>query len=90
MALVRIKDFMTAKDRLENWMKMKRVFSSSEVIAIGSRMFSNRADRDKRQLVEDGKIRKLKRSEHVMNGYKADTREDVYAWVESVPDGCMI
>ena len=51
---------LTAKDRLYEWMKsQKRYIKTSEIIRYGVENYSNRADRNARQLAQEGKIKRI-------------------------------
>lgn len=59
----------TKQDELLAWMRNKKTFASHEVIAWGLDNFYNRADRTKRDFVEEGLLIKLSPFEKKWKGY---------------------
>ena len=51
------------KQKLWEHLRKRRIFSTADVIAYGTRIYSNRADRYKREFQERGLIRRLKPKE---------------------------
>lgn len=70
---------MTKKAQLECYLRDRRVFKSSDVIKWGTENYSNRADRYKRELAEEGKIRRYTDEEKANAGF--NTKESVYVWI---------
>ena len=70
---------MTKKDELLNWMQFKKVFASHDVVKWSLDNFHLRADRDKRDFMKEGYIRKLSEFEKTMSGYTC--KDAVYEWV---------
>jgi len=60
-------------------MKFKKIFASHEVIQKGLQLYYIRADRTKRDLLKQGKIRKLTDREKEQRGY--DTKQAIYEWI---------
>lgn len=67
---------LTKRDMLLNWMLQKEIFRTSDVISWGQTFFSNRADRYKRDFVEEGLIIRL--SEEEKEGLNYCTVEGIY------------
>lgn len=67
---------MTDKDRLWEWLKGQEFVKTSAIIAWGSRNFSNRADRNARQLASEGKLVRISDEEKAFRFQNC--REDVY------------
>ena len=63
---------------LEVLCRAKRYVTSHEIIQWGVENFCNGADRLKRKLVEQGKLRRLSREEAVLRGHK---KEAVYEYI---------
>ena len=72
--------FLTKEGQLENWAKRKKVFSKSDVMEYGLRAFYIRADRTIRDLVSQGKIRRLNDRELELKGIKGNMA--YYQWCE--------
>ena len=51
--------FLSSKDKLYEFIKRKQYVRTSEIIRFGVDNFSNRADRNARQLAKEGKIRRM-------------------------------
>jgi len=73
-----IKDMITAKERLVKFLRQYpfNFIRTSEIILWGTREFSNRADRNARELSSDGFLERLSKEEAVLNGF--NTREGIY------------
>jgi hypothetical protein len=54
------------KEQLLSYIRALRYVKTSEVINWGSDHYSNRADRDARQLAQEGKIRRLSKEERML------------------------
>jgi hypothetical protein len=68
---------LSKKEQIEVWLKEKEFARTSEVIAFGTSIYCNTADRICRQLGQEGKIRRLTDQEKRFRGY-GETREDVW------------
>jgi 5'(3')-deoxyribonucleotidase len=66
------------KDRLYEWIKkyFKRYIKTSDIIKWGAEHYSNRADRNARDLRKEGKLRRLTKAEMILSGF--DTTEGIY------------
>lgn len=58
----------TGAERLLEWMQVKRFFATHDVIRWGTENYYNRADRTKRNFVEQGLIRRLSQDEVIARG----------------------
>jgi len=72
--------FLTNKDRLKEFLKKFRYVKTSDVIRFGVQNHSNRANRDKQDLVQEGFLRRLGLEEK--NRLFGLIREDVYEVME--------
>ena len=70
---------ITKVEQLKTWMKRKKVFSSADVIKKGLDMYYIRADRTKRDLLEQGLIRPL--TDRELKRRKIKTTQRYYKWV---------
>jgi len=70
---------MTKAEQLKNWMKKKKIFSTSDVIKKGLEIYSVRADRTKRDFMELGLIRALTPKELKRRKLEGK-REKYYKW----------
>lgn len=75
-------DLFTAKSRLKDFLKKRRYWKTSDIIRWGSENFSNRANRDKQQLVEEGFLRRLS-DEEIHRGFGV-VKESVYECLKYV------
>lgn len=66
-------------ERLEDWMREIQVFPTHSVQEWGLKNYSGRADRNKRILQAQGKIRKLTALEKKEAGYTC--KDGVYEWI---------
>ena len=69
---------MTDKDRLKCFLRQHSsgFIKTSEIIKWGSNEYSNRADRNARELRSEGFLRRLSREEAILNGF--NTSEGIY------------
>lgn len=67
---------LTKKEQLYLFIKGKEFVRTSEVIRWGTENFSNRAERDARQLAQDGLIVRMDDSEKRFRGF--NTKEDIW------------
>lgn len=67
---------MSSKTELARWMSQKRVFATHDIMMWGVKNFSNRADRNKRDFVEQGLISKISPFFKKVRGYEC--KDDVY------------
>lgn len=67
---------LTSKERLWNWLKEQEFVKTSSIIAWGVQNYSNRADRNARQLAQEGKLIRLTDEEKAFRFQNC--REDVY------------
>ena len=67
------------KEELRAWLKRKGFVSSHEIVAWGLQNGHLRADRTKRDLVKEGCIRRLPKSEKAFRGFTF--KDAVYEWV---------
>ena len=67
------------KQKLLDWMWGKKEARTSDVIKFGSSIGSNRADRNARQLAEEGKLKRLDDKEKLFR--YGNTVEDVWVFV---------
>jgi hypothetical protein len=70
---------VSKEKQLENWMRDKRFFASHDVIKWGVDNFYNRADRTKRDLIEQGKVRLCTDFERFSYGYTC--KDSVYKYI---------
>lgn len=73
---------LSKRDRLKLWLKEKGFAKTSEVIKWGSANFSNRAERDARDMAaeNDPCIQRLNDTEKAFRGYTG--KEDIWKWVK--------
>jgi len=69
----------TKKAQLLDYLRAKKWCRTSEVILWGTRNFCNRAERNARQLAEEGKIKRM--SDEDKKFYFAGAKEDVWVAV---------
>lgn len=69
----------TKKEMLMDEIRARKIMRTSEVIRWGMDHFSNRADRDMRQLAENGIVRRMDERMKLLTF--GNTREDVWEWV---------
>ena len=74
--MVDLFDKTTSKNLLYGWLKKRGHAKTSEIIQWGCRNFSNRADRNARQLAKEGLIRRMDEDKKVM--YFGNTKESVW------------
>ena len=72
-------DRRTSKEKLLDFIQLRKIVKTHEVIEWGVRNFSNRADRDARQLAEEGKIKRMEDSRKRF--LFPECREDVWELV---------
>ena len=71
---------MTKQSQLLRWVKGKGIFATHEIISFGNQvLFYNRADRTKRDFLEQGLIRKLSQEEKQRRGFTC--KDGVYEFV---------
>ena len=76
-----VKDLLLSdKDRLKEWLRGRPYVKTSDVIRFGSENFSNRANRNKQELVQDGVLRRLPDDECILKF--GVLTEDVYQCME--------
>ena len=68
------------KEMLLDYIKSIHYARTSQIIAFGSRNFDNRADRNKRLLVEEGRIKKI--SDEEKNFRFQGTSESIYEYIK--------
>lgn len=73
--LLKVKE-MTKKDRVLQTIRARGRMKTSDVIKFGSQIFSNRAERDARQLVQDGLLWRMR--EDLKVKYYGNIKEDVF------------
>lgn len=66
---------LSKKDQLLAWIQEKGHARTSDVVKWGSANFSGRAERNARQLAEEGKIRRMDDSEKARYGYGRSKEE---------------
>ena len=69
-------DKTTSKNLLYGWLKKRGHAKTSEIIQWGCRNFSNRADRNARQLAEEGLIKRMDKEKKIR--YYGNIGEDVW------------
>ena len=69
------------KDQLLDWIKRRGRARTSEVILWGTSNYCNRADRNARQLAEEGKIFRM--ADFYKTACYGNTREDAYTIYEN-------
>jgi len=52
-------DHRTSKEKLLDFIRVRKVVKTSDCIKFASNNYSNRGDRDARQLAEEGKIKRM-------------------------------
>lgn len=67
------------KQQLIIWMKKYKTFATHDVIKWGLQNYYLRADRTKRDLMKQGKIRKLSENEKESFGYHS--KDALYRWL---------
>ena len=68
---------LSAKDRLYQWMKKEnRPIRTSEILAWGVKNYSNRADRNARQLASEFKICRMPERKKIM--YFGNVKEEIW------------
>lgn len=81
--------FLNKKARLLAEIKYRGMMKTSDVIRWGSLHYSNRADRDMRQLGEDGEVRRLTDEEKIQHKF-GNIKEDVWAYVKNIFGQTMV
>lgn len=71
-------DNRTAKEKLLDFMREKKWAKTSEILAWGLANYSNRADRNARQLAQDGCLRRMSGDEKIFRFGKI--AEDVWVY----------
>ena len=71
--------FKTKQEQLLDYMRQKHYFATHDIIKWASQNFYNRADRTKRNFLEQGIIRKLPEQEKIFRGFNSKD-----AWYEVV------
>ncbi len=69
-------DHRSSKTKLYDFIKSKGRVKTSEIIQWGCRNFSNRADRNARQLAEEGLIKRMDKEKKIR--YYGNIGEDVW------------
>jgi len=72
-------DKRTSKEKLLDWMRQKKEARTSDIIKWGVDNYSNRADRNARQLASEGYLRRMDDSEKRFRFH--DCKEDVWVYV---------
>jgi hypothetical protein len=70
----------TKIEKLEEWMKEKKRFTTSQVIMWGCQNYLSSANRRKQELYQSGKIRPLTEYEKFSWGFKG--KDKAYCWVD--------
>ena len=70
----------TKKQQVLEFIKMKKEARTSDVIKFGSSIFHNRAERDARDLADEGLIKRMNEDEK--NFRYSYTKEDVWVFVK--------
>jgi len=71
--------FVSAKDALFREITQRKVMKTSDVIRWGVANFSNRAERNMRQLAREGRVRRMAEAEK--RKHYGKTKEDVWEFI---------